>query len=974
MLTRDSCAPTLVGTEATQSPELFASELTFYGRYDWCLDPHQPVRQVLVHLDREIGALRDTSEFWQFQEKVANIYLLACALLNTLEESVRGPALRLPRQLASRRVGRRAARAAEFILSSFRGTQYGDAIRWTERLQQGLRIFLAASLCGGADRQDEIVQSATRLAATIAQPLTSGLGSRTIGVPSLFRRLDLTPDDILALGRHFIAQCPDRSQPLLLLGLRSSGSYVAPLLQAFLDREGFATVAAMTIQPDKGPDRRERMQLERYAQHRFMALILDDSPHTGGTVVRALEAARHAGFPRGRLRALLPVHPANISALGPLNDAFVIALPPEMWHKRRLLSRQAVEARLAEYYGAEGFSSVRVVPSRSTDEINAWLAQRSVGNRGSRLKRVHTVMLGTGQGEAERRDVLVKSVGWGWLGYQAFLAAHRLSGRVPRLLGLRDGLLYAEWLPHAAAPGRDELIEAAASYVAERVGTLGLESVPAGRKRLRSHENGLKLIAKALSKAHGRFITDLLARPALEQALARLLCPVPTWIDGRMERTEWITGPQRIQKTDFEHHGMGKAEVNTVDPAFDIADAILSLRLRPEEEAALLRHYTERSGDTDVALRLFVNKLLAGLWAMQSAQEYLFGKAQPSAIQAEHHERWLHAWDFLTVHAARFCGQYCAPLSAPGFHAPLVVLDVDGVIDRRIFGFPCTTAAGIAALSALHRQGCTVVLNTARSAEEVREYCLAYSLAGGIAEHGTWIWNAHSGEARALIDDEALRQLDVLREWLRSLPGVFLDHRHAYSIRAFTYQPKSESLSGSVLQSFGAGIAASSPLPPLLIQQGISELDLDRLVFHNTTIDTTVHAKAYDKGTGLAAFRNWVLSPEAETIAVGDSAGDLPMFREATRCFAPAHIDCAQRARLLGCQVVGQPYQRGLLEIVHAQRSLCQDRDGRPATKLAAANGWEDVFLQALRAADEPPLRHLVRAIFRPESWRVFLR
>jgi hydroxymethylpyrimidine pyrophosphatase-like HAD family hydrolase len=967
------------GTHADPLPKLLGTELTFYGRYDWCLDPHQTVQQVLAHLDREIGALRDATEPWQFREIVANVYLLACALLNTFEESVRGPALRLPRQLEARRIGRYAARAAEYVQRSHRGRrQRAQILNWTEQLQRGLREFLSASLCGRAEGRDEIVRSVAGLATALAQPLTAGIGSCTIGVPSLFRRLDLTPNDILALGRRFIAQCPDRSWPLLLLGLRSSGSYIAPLLSAFLDAAGYATVAAMTIQPEKGPDRRERRQLARHAQAGFMALILDDSPHTGGTAVRALAAARRAGFPQERLRALLPVHPANISALGPLNDAFVIALPPEAWHKRRLLAQEAVERRLTEYFAARGFSSVRVVASRSADEINAWLEQQSSGYRGSRLKRVHAVMLRAEQGEAELRYVLVKSVGWGWLGYHAFLAGHRLSGHVPPLLGLRDGLLYAEWQPHAAVlrdgvPDRDRWIEAAASYVAERVGALGLQRSPAGQKHLKSHENGLKLVAKALSKSNGRFVTDLLARPAFEQALARLPCPLPTWIDGRMQRAEWITGPHNVLKADFEHHGMGKAEVNTVDPAFDLADTILSLRLRPEEEAALLRHYTERSGDADVASRLFMNKLLAGLWTMQSAQEYLFGKAQAAAVQAEHHERWLSAWDFLTVHAARFCGQHCAPPSAPDFCTPLVVLDVDGVIDRRTFGFPCTTAAGIAALSALHRDGRSVVLNTARSGEEVREYCRAYSLAGGIAEHGTWLWNALSGEARVLIDDEALRQLDALRTYLRRLPGVFLDHRYKFSIRTFTYLPKPESLSGSLLQSFNAG-TASSPLPPLLIQHGISELDLDQLTFHNTTIDTTVLAKAHDKGTGLAAFRDWVLSPNADTIAVGDSASDLPMFREATRCFAPAHIDCASRARLLGCRIARLSYQRGLLEIVHALGAPGQDRGRRPATGMPAAGAWDDVFLRALFVADELPLRHLACALVSPDAWRVFLR
>ena len=39
-------------------------------------------------------------------------------------------------------------------------------------------------------------------------------------------------------------------------------------------------------------------------------------------------------------------------------------------------------------------------------------------------------------------------VGWGWLGYHAYLAGVRLSGFVPKTIGLRHGLLLTEWIEH----------------------------------------------------------------------------------------------------------------------------------------------------------------------------------------------------------------------------------------------------------------------------------------------------------------------------------------------------------------------------------------------------------------------------------------------------------------------------------------------------------------------------------------------
>jgi len=83
----------------------------------------------------------------------------------------------------------------------------------------------------------------------------------------------------------------------------------------------------------------------------------------------------------------------------------------------------------------------------------------------------------------------------------------------------------------------------------------------------------------------------------------------------------------------------------------------------------------------------------------------------------------LVAAEAYTVHAARLCGSYCRPLLEPRWSSPFVALDIDGVLDRRLFGFPCTTAAGVEALSLLSAHGFSVGLNTARSVAEVKDYC-----------------------------------------------------------------------------------------------------------------------------------------------------------------------------------------------------------------------------------------------------------
>ncbi len=158
------------------------------------------------------------------------------------------------------------------------------------------------------------------------------------------------------------------------------------------------------------------------------------------------------------------------------------------------------------------------------------------------------------------------------------------------------------------------------------------------------------------------------------------------------------------------------------------------------------------------------------------------------------------------------------------------------------------------------------------------------------------------------------------------------------------------------LRSSSVGDGAVAPVPTLLVQHLIADLGLDRLSFHHTLIDTTIVAKEVGKGSGLVALRDWVLSAEAETVAVGDQEPDLWMFRAATRSFAPANIGPAREARLLGCRIARQPYQRGLLEIARALT-----HSDAPAGNEAAAGS--DLFMDALRAADRSRAANLARAL-----------
>jgi hydroxymethylpyrimidine pyrophosphatase-like HAD family hydrolase len=965
-------APSLEGRSTAVAP--LPAEIDFYSAYDWCLDPHLTLRDAIGHLRGELEKFDVVPQGWQTVEVATNVYLLSCALLNGVDEYLRGPVLRMPKQLAATLPGRSARWMTRKFTESLRRRSRTPVRRWRDRWHADLIDMLAVFARGASDPK-AFVDSRDRLADLLHAPLPSDLHGTRLGIPSPFRRLDLTHVDVVTLGRRFMERFADRSRPIVILGLRTSGTYFAALLHAVLRSEGYDDVRSLTVHPKKGAGSRELNELRSYAARGYSIAIVDDPPHTGNSISLALDIARRSGFDLGKVTVLVPTHPARPSWSKSLPAHLVISLDPEQWHKKRLLDPEIVQRRLSEYCGGHGFAELRLIDSPRVAEFNARLQDSADRKRGSMLKQVYEMRLHTGRGQGETRYVLAKGVGVGWLGYHAFLAGHRLSGFVPPIFGLRDGILYMEWLPPTStAEGghcdRDAWIETAASYVAARVRSLAL---PKGRVPGKAvYENGFRLLAEVLSRSYGRFVANSLMQARVEQRLSKQTLPFPTLIDGNMHGAEWISAADGPLKTDYEHHGFGKTELNGIDPAYDLADFILSLELTSDEERRLIERYVAESGDVNVNHRLFMNKLLAGLWTMSSVQENLFGVQQSAEEQRGLHRRFMGAWNFLTVQTARFCGTHCRLSQASPWRSPFVALDIDGVLDHRLFGYPCTTAAGIGALRLLSTGGFSVGVNTARSVAEVREYCEAYGLAGGVAENGTYLWDAMAGRGRVLVGAEALRQLEQLRRALQQIPGIFLDDRHQYSIRAITYERESSSLLRFMksVRSFSVGDGAPGPISSLLMNHLMTDLRLDRLSFHHTTIDTTVIAKETNKGVGLLALRDWVLGPDAETIAVGDSEADLSMFRVATHSFAPAQIGCARQARLLGCRISRQRYQRGLLDIARLlvrARSL-QDRHEADDPMFGADR--DSFFLELLQAADRPQAKSLVAAVFDPATWR----
>ena len=956
------------------------SDGEFFEAYEWALYPILTVEEALRHLRTEITKLQDLPDDWRKQEVATNIYLLACGVSHSTEEYLRGHTLKLPGRLAG--IFQPLSKFFDLVTNNSLAKERNAARSLHELWQAAVGVFLLAFVAYKKGDSLNFETATADLDNLASLRWSAGLAQSVVSVPSPFRRLDLSSDDVMALGQILADNHGNKIEKLLLVGLRTSGSYFVPLIKANLIYDGYENVAAVTIEPSKGPGRWERHAIAEYARKGYHAIIVDDPPHSGNTILNAFNSLTKLGFELQRCKALVPNHPSKPNWNSPLPAHYFMTLTPDRWHRSRLLDRGPSRELLAAYFGVLPHQINSITRCDDQADFNQYLVGNSPDPRMKRLKRIFKVILSSGNGGNQLRYIFGKSVGCGWLGYHSFIIAQRLAGHVPPIIALRDGVLYTEYFPQnematSLRPNRAEILDVVADYVAARVNKLRLKTYKSLATDQHRHNSGMRLIEMAVSRNFGRFPHDLLWRSRIGRRLRPRFEEMPTFIDGAMDPNEWIFYGSRLLKTDFEHHGFGKGPPNFVDPAFDLCDAILNFGMSIEEQSRLLKRYSEISADGEVSNRIFLNKLAAGLWTMNSAQEAMGSKPLSAEWFESQHQRFMAAWDFLTVETATFCGQLFENSKPTSWKAPMVALDIDGVIDSRHMGFPATTMAGAEALANLNANNISVILNTARSVREVKEYCRAYNLSGGVAEHGTFMWDAIAGSGRVLINTKAQQQLQILREKLNTIPGVFLDDRHQYSVRAFTYIKASKSPIAMAMRSMRVaelGDGAVAPLSDALISQVMIELNLDLLTAHNTTIDTTVTVRDSDKGTGLVAMRDWVLGPNTETIAVGDQEPDLAMFARATHSYAPSNLTCRNQAKLFECNIVQQPYQRGLLNISrHILKKLGRHPIAKPQ-KQANLSAGEKLFAAALSAADDRLLQRTLKSIASPRIFDIFIR
>ena len=927
-------------------PDVGAEE-DFYSFYGWALDPVLSVFDLFEHLRESLNQLTSLNVPWQIEECKTNVYLFASALTCTVDDylgetspnisklSRMFPAFRIPILLAQKIINV-VHRFATF-------PQKWRAARWREKWTSRVDAICELLTQTGKPAQAQLDELRKSIEDSIVTPPPKQLLNRRMQLPSGYRSQDLAHQDAFSLAELFAASRQNRHSALLIVGPRSMGAYFAPAAKAKLLQLGWTSVSWCTIRPKHGISPWEETALQSLSTPDVQVLVIDESPNTGNTFQLMVNLLRERGVSADRIFILAAMHPARSDWRLPITEETrgitLIRLEATALHKNRLLEPHSALPLLASYLQALGWDGVELVQSSRTDELNARFEEHFQDGFQCRLKRVFDVRLVKNGAPPVVRRVLAKSVGWGWLGYQAFFAGEQLAAFVPAMLGLREGLLYMEWLERVDGNPVTPPIKRLAAYVAGRETTLRLKKDPTFAISPGYSWTGWSVLIDSLRRAYGSVVGHVKV-PALHQNLARHVCRGPALIDGNMKPGDWVQTQNAFLKVDYEHHNFGRTELYIVDPAYDLASAIFEFGLSAQGEKELIAHYVQLSGDSEVVDRILLWDLVLGLAVMEGATAALDVEARSTAPMLWH-ERLFLARNFL-VHQMNLFSASLLPRVFLRCSRRLIFLDLDGVFDSNVFGFPQATTSGLLALASLQSHGFSVILNTARGVTDVRQYCEAYGLQGGVAESGCIFVDAPTQSEILLVEPEAAAQLSCCKTAIQSLPGVFVDPNYRTAVRAFRYE-----------RNRTKGLSEAE------VREVLERAGLALLTFLPTEADTTIVPKGINKGSGLLWAKKYMGSEGDPVAAVGDNDQDLDMFRAADLAFAPANSSKSVRefAASGKCKLMRRPRQRGLLEavrqLIHPDGQLC----GKCNVQLAQARGCGALFQRLMEVAERSTLR-----------------
>jgi len=835
------------------------------GTINWATtSPGSPAPLLVPDLLSDASTLTGLLEQALGEEQWLDAFLLAAGLTQLIEDRLHGDPMQLSRTASylrgrPERLTRLAGSAAgvgEATLRCLAGPAHQRLARALAALTP-LTDALADHVLGYAQHGD--------LAGALPSlgGVAASLGGDSVRLPACFHGFDQEPDDARWLAAEFRRRYPEPDVPLCVVGVRTSGCYLAPLQAAALRAEGTGAVDTLSYRPGRPFGRRERAVLKAVARAGGMVLITDDPPASGTSLVTTAEAIAAAGVPDERIVFLLSLFTDDGELPARLTRWPAVLQPYSEWSIRRRLTAMPVRQALAALAG----------PDIEVGGVKPLGPPVAAGQRAHARELFAVQLLDTRTGEVTRKQIVAEGAGLGYFGRQGIALARALPGQVPHVYGFADGVLYRDWLPPGAPAVPDaELAGIIVDYVAARQAALPATAV--SNSRMGGRDAVWEVAARLLSAQYGA--ASLAVRPLLLEPLMRRMLSheCAAVIDGRTGFRYWLADPETggLRKVDFYQHGFGHLSPICYDPVYDLAGAAADPP-GPGFEARLRGMYQRTSGQLVDAERWLLYRLTQ-VWRLRRDGD--IGPEQKGQRSAAA----IH--DYLA-------GLYLRGLAPAA--GPLCAIDLDGVLECGPLGYPVTSPSGVLALRALIAHGYQPVLATGRSLPEVRERCAVFGLPGGVAEYGSAL--VCDGEAVDLLPPDGRALVEAIREELSGRPGVELDPRYRYTVRA------TAAGGGPLPAELIASLAAAQPGVRVVRGQG----------------QTDFVWAGVDKGSGLRALAARLSAPGC-ALAVGDSASDLPLFECAGLARAPRNARLGAGAT--GVRLTRHAYQAGLVDACSA--------------------------------------------------------
>ncbi len=932
--------------------------------WSWCLDL---VKDFSALLDIAVGltvAQQRPGEESETGGRLLNLYLVVCALDQILSDHLHRGFLDLT-PLATGQVGQKLLRAVSAVQHAVRRRtatlRSGRMLRRQRDLQELALTLASKVLAGERSFSREAIDAVTRLRAA---RWPSQLANSCLQVPRCFRGADLFPADADLLARRASEMAGSQKEPVLIVGLRPDGHYLAPLCAAALRRLGHDRVWMVSLRPGVPLIPVEARRVRRAVARGAWAMLLAGPGGDHLDVASAVDQLIKRGLPEARTFLVSAGHGSRppYEVMSPQEPTirrrdlygvrYVVVEPGEL-HIEALLSEAAIEEwlnrpQMLQRLGAEAAAVIRDGRYEAGGGFSAVGVEANRRPSAGTLK-LFEVELRTG-GHRWTEMLLGRGVGLGFFGYHSWLVAACLRDLVPEAVGINDGVLLLRWEPGEGPPDPVQVEDLAeiAAYVATRARRLdlgpwrdiqlGAASVPTAGRQL------ARLLARDLGPA------SRLASARVAESITRHIRPLrQVAIDGRMGPAEWVRdGHRHLAKLDFEEHGVDAADRCLADPVHDLASTVVCFRLEPDEEAELVEAYVRLSGDShDIGARMAVQKLLAGSTELSAVRA--LGLDMGSRAGRAAYARELAIRETLL---ARAVNGYLANLYLDGVgsdcHGPVWLIDMDGAVEGPGLGFDCLSPASAMALRLLLAYDQEVFLISSRSLGEVRERCRTFGLAGGVAEHGSVAWDEHRQEVTPLLSSEARQAVGQLREALQEETGLLLDPRYGHSL--------------SLFEPARAGLAGADAT---VVREVVQRHKLVGLEVVEGVRRTVVRAVGPGRRAAFERLRARDPAESSRRIlhVVTASVDDLGLLRIADVCHVIGKADSPLRRyrEELRLRFVPPPAQAGLLHVVESTlQGPGRTSPRHPPPRLEPA---DQALVDALALRDRSPgrLAYLLR-------------